>query len=114
MRGILRTDPRVVGGPRRPLLEPARLRVRAILDPGADHGRVAGRIRSAIRDEVAPYLQTEVEFVDRLPMGPRAKFRMVEPLAILGLKPPWSVIDRPSIRMLPAEVGLNPRTSPAE
>ena len=64
-------------------LEPARLRVRAILDPGADRRRVEGLIRSAIRNEVAPYLQTEVEFVDRLPRGPRAKFRVVEPLASL-------------------------------
>ena len=64
-------------------LEPARLRVRAILEPGADRGGVTGRIRSVIRDEVAPYLETEVEFVDRLPRGPRAKFRVVEPLASL-------------------------------
>ena len=61
-------------------VEPARLRVRAILDGRADRGRVAGQIRAVIRDEVAPFLDTEVEFVDRLPTGPRAKFRVVEPL----------------------------------
>jgi phenylacetate-CoA ligase len=66
-------------------LEPARLRVRAILDGDADRGRVAGRIRSVIRGEVAPYLQTDVEFVDRLPTGPRAKFRVVEPLPSLEI-----------------------------
>lgn len=64
-------------------LEPSRLRVRAIVDGEADRGRVAGRIRSAIRGEVAPFLETEVEFVERLPTGPRAKFRVVEPLSSL-------------------------------
>jgi hypothetical protein len=66
-------------------LEPARLRVRAILDGAADRTQVAGRIRAVIRHEVAPYLETEVEFVDRLPRGPRAKFRVVEPLASLEI-----------------------------
>jgi phenylacetate-CoA ligase len=66
-------------------LDPARLRVRAILEPGADRGQAAGRIRSVIRDEVAPFLETEVEFVERLPRGPRAKFRVVEPLASLEI-----------------------------
>ena len=66
-------------------LEPARLRVRAILDPGADQGRIAGRIRSVMRGEVAHFLETEVEFVDRLPTGPRAKFRVVEPMSSLEL-----------------------------
>jgi phenylacetate-CoA ligase len=61
-------------------LEPARLRVRAILDPGADRSDIAGRIRMVLRGEVASFLETEVEFVDRLPTGPRAKFRVVEPL----------------------------------
>jgi phenylacetate-CoA ligase len=64
-------------------LDPARLRVRAILDPGADRGRIAGRIRGVMQGEVAHFLETEVEFVDRLPTGPRAKFRVVEPLAFL-------------------------------
>jgi phenylacetate-CoA ligase len=66
-------------------LEPARLRVRAILDGAADRTEVAGRIRSVIRHEVAPFLETEVEFVDRLPRGPRAKFRVVEPLSSLEI-----------------------------
>ena len=66
-------------------LEPARLRVRAILDGVADRAQVAGRIRSVIRHEVAPFLETEVEFVDRLPRGPSAKFRVVEPLASLEI-----------------------------
>jgi phenylacetate-CoA ligase len=64
-------------------LDPVRLRVRAILDPGADSGGIATRIRSVMQSEVAPFLQTEVEFVDRLPTGPRAKFRVVEPLTSL-------------------------------
>jgi hypothetical protein len=29
---------------------------------------------------VASFLDADVEFVDRLPTGPRAKFRVVEPL----------------------------------
>jgi len=66
-------------------LEPARLRVRAILDAEADRSQVAGRIRSVIRGEVAPFLETDVEFVDRLPTGPRAKFRVVEPLPSLEI-----------------------------
>ena len=66
-------------------LEPARLRVRAILDTDADRVAVAGRIRSAIRGDVATFLETEVEFVDRLPSGPRAKFRVVEPLPSLEI-----------------------------
>lgn len=64
-------------------LEPARLRVRAILDTAADRNRIAGQIRSVMRGEVASFLETEVEFVDRLPTGPRAKFRLVEPLTHL-------------------------------
>jgi phenylacetate-CoA ligase len=64
-------------------LDPARLRVRAILDPGADRSRIAGRIRSVMQGEVAHFLETDVEFVDRLPTGPRAKFRVVEPLSSL-------------------------------
>ena len=66
-------------------LEPSRLRVRAILDGVADRTQVAGRIRSVIRHDVAPFLETEVEFVDRLPRGPRAKFRVVEPLSSLEI-----------------------------
>jgi phenylacetate-CoA ligase len=66
-------------------LEPARLRVRAILRGETDRTQVAGRIRSVIRGEVAPFLETDVEFVDRLPTGPRAKFRVVEPLPFLEI-----------------------------
>ena len=66
-------------------LEPARLRVRAIVGGDADRSDVAGRIRSVIRGEVAPYLETDVEFVDRLPTGSRAKFRVVEPLPSLEI-----------------------------
>jgi hypothetical protein len=36
-----------------------------------------------MQGEVAHFLETDVEFVDRLPTGPRAKFRVVEPLAFL-------------------------------
>jgi hypothetical protein len=36
-----------------------------------------------MQGEVAHFLETDVEFVDRLPTGPRAKFRVVEPLASL-------------------------------
>jgi phenylacetate-CoA ligase len=64
-------------------LDSARLRVSAILEPGADRGRIAGRIRSVMRGEIAHFLETDVEFVDRLPTGPRAKFRVVEPLTSL-------------------------------
>ena len=38
-----------------------------------------------LQGEVAPFLETEVEFVDRLPTGPRAKFRVVEPLPSLEI-----------------------------
>ncbi len=62
-------------------VEPARIRVRAIVAPVASLDAVAGRIRALIRAEVAPYLETDVEFVDHLPTGPRAKFRVVQPLA---------------------------------
>ena len=37
---------------------------------------------------------------------------IVEPLAIRLLKPPCSVTDNPSTRILPALEGLKPRTSP--
>jgi phenylacetate-CoA ligase len=62
-------------------LDPARIRVRAIVAPVVSLDAVAGRIRELIRAEVAPYLETDVEFVDHLPTGPRAKFRVVQPLA---------------------------------
>jgi hypothetical protein len=62
-------------------LEPSRIRVRAIVAPVVSLEAVATRIRALIRAEVAPYLETDVEFVDHLPTGPRAKFRVVQPLA---------------------------------
>jgi hypothetical protein len=37
-------------------------------------------MRTALQFDVAPFLDADVEFVDRLPTGPRAKFRVVEPL----------------------------------
>jgi len=61
-------------------LDQARLRVRAILDGTADHIVVANQVRHALRYDVAPFLDAEVEFVDQLPTGPRAKFRVVEAL----------------------------------
>jgi phenylacetate-coenzyme A ligase PaaK-like adenylate-forming protein len=62
-------------------MDQARLRVRAILEGAADRSAVAAQVRSTLRYDVAPFLDAEVEFVDRLPTGPRAKFRVVEPLA---------------------------------
>ena len=61
-------------------LDPARVRVRAILEATADRAAVMAQVRTALRFEVAPYLDADFEFVDRLPTGPRAKFRVVEPL----------------------------------
>jgi phenylacetate-CoA ligase len=61
-------------------LDPARVRVRAILEGAANHETIAAQMRTALRFEVAPFLDADVEFVDRLPTGPRAKFRVVEPL----------------------------------
>jgi phenylacetate-CoA ligase len=62
-------------------LDQERVRVRAILDSAADQTQVTAQVRTALRHEVAPFLNADVEFVDRLPTGPRAKFRVVEPLA---------------------------------
>ena len=62
-------------------LDQAKIRVRAILDGTADRSAVTAQVRTAVRYDVAPFLDTEVEFVDHLPTGPRAKFRVVEPLA---------------------------------
>ena len=59
----------------------ARLRVRAIVGPGTERAVVAERVRTLLRAEVASFLETDVEFVDHLPTGPRAKFRVVQPLA---------------------------------
>lgn len=61
-------------------LDPARVRVRAIAEGAADREAIAQQMRSALRFDVAPFLDADVEFVDRLPTGPRAKFRVVEPL----------------------------------
>jgi phenylacetate-CoA ligase len=61
-------------------LDQARVRVRAILEAAADRTVVTAQVRSALRYEVAPFLDADVEFVDRLPSGPLAKFRVVEPL----------------------------------
>ena len=61
-------------------LDPARVRVRAIAHPDANHAAMAERIRAALRTEVAPFLEAEIEFVDRLAQVPRAKFRVVQPL----------------------------------
>jgi len=61
-------------------LDPARVRVRAILEGAANREAIADQMRNALRFDVAPFLDADVEFVDRLPTGPRAKFRVVEPL----------------------------------
>lgn len=61
-------------------LDPARVRVRAILEAAANRETIAAEMRTALRFDVAPFLDADVEFVDRLPTGPRAKFRVVEPL----------------------------------
>ncbi|HET6837092.1 MAG TPA: hypothetical protein VFH24_03555, partial [Gemmatimonadales bacterium] len=61
-------------------LAPARLRVRAIAEAAANRDTIAQEMRTAIRFGVADFLDADVEFVDRLPTGPRAKFRVVEPL----------------------------------
>jgi len=63
-------------------LDVSRLRVRAIVRPGVARSLVADRVRTLMRTEVAPFVETEVEFVDHLPTGPRAKFRVVHPLAV--------------------------------
>ncbi len=61
-------------------LDPVRLRVRAIAEGAANRERIAHEMRTALRYDVAPFIDVDVEFVDRLPTGPRAKFRVVEPL----------------------------------
>jgi phenylacetate-CoA ligase len=62
-------------------LDPARVRVRAIVGSESDRGYVAGRVQAVLRTHVAPFLEAEVEFVDRLLTGPRAKFRVVQSLS---------------------------------
>jgi phenylacetate-CoA ligase len=61
-------------------LDPARVRVRAIAESAANRETIAHEMRTALRFDVAPFLDADVEFVDRLPTGPRAKFRVVEPM----------------------------------
>ena len=61
-------------------LDPARVRVRAIAEAAANRATIAQEMRTALRFDVATFLDADVEFVDRLPTGPRAKFRVVEPL----------------------------------
>jgi phenylacetate-CoA ligase len=61
-------------------LDQARVRVRAIVDAAVDRTAVTEQVRTALRYDVAPFLDADVEFVDRLPTGPRAKFRVVEAL----------------------------------
>ena len=63
-------------------LDLGRVRVRAIVGSESDRSQVADRVRTALRAQVAPFLETEVEFVDQLPTGPRAKFRVVQSLAL--------------------------------
>jgi phenylacetate-coenzyme A ligase PaaK-like adenylate-forming protein len=61
-------------------MDQARVRVRAILEGAADRAAVTAQVQTALRFDVASYLDADVEFVDRLPTGPRAKFRVVEAL----------------------------------
>jgi phenylacetate-CoA ligase len=61
-------------------VDPARVRVRAILEGAANRETIAAQMRTALRFDVASFLDADVEFVERLPTGPRAKFRVVEPL----------------------------------
>jgi phenylacetate-CoA ligase len=67
-------------------LDPGRVRIRAIAEAGADRSAVAERIRAILRSDVAPFLEVEVEYVDRLATGPRAKFRVVEPLTTVEIR----------------------------
>ena len=62
-------------------LDAARVRVRAIAEGAANRDTIAHEMRTALRFVVAPSLDADVEFVDQLPTGPQAKFRVVEPLA---------------------------------
>jgi phenylacetate-CoA ligase len=61
-------------------LDSTRLRVRAMLESAVDREIAAAQMREILRFQVAAFLHTDVEFVDRFPTGPRAKFRVVEPL----------------------------------
>jgi phenylacetate-CoA ligase len=66
-------------------LGPARVRIRAMLDAAADRQLIAQQMRDALRRDVAPFLDAEVEFVDQFPATARAKFRVVEPLGVAPL-----------------------------
>jgi phenylacetate-CoA ligase len=61
-------------------LDSTRLRVRAMLESAVDREIAAAQMREILRFQVASFLHTDVEFVDQFPTGPRAKFRVVEPL----------------------------------
>jgi phenylacetate-CoA ligase len=61
-------------------MDPTRLRIRAMLESAVDRELAASQMREILRFQVASFLNTDVEFVDRFPSGPRAKFRVVEPL----------------------------------
>jgi phenylacetate-CoA ligase len=61
-------------------VDPARLRVHVIVGSESNRDQVADRVQTMLRAHVAPFLEAEVEFVDRLPTGPRAKFRVVQSL----------------------------------
>ncbi|HZA98388.1 MAG TPA: hypothetical protein VE399_06390, partial [Gemmatimonadales bacterium] len=61
-------------------LDPARVRVRAIAEGAANRETIAQEMRTVLRYDVASFLDADVEFVDRLPTGAAAKFRVVEPL----------------------------------
>jgi phenylacetate-CoA ligase len=63
-------------------LDLGRVRVRAIVGSESDRNQVTDRVRTLLRAQVAPFLEAEVEFVDRLPTGPRAKFRVVQSLPL--------------------------------
>ncbi|MFL5401796.1 MAG: phenylacetate--CoA ligase family protein [Gemmatimonadales bacterium] len=62
-------------------LDPARVRIRAMLEAAVDRDHFTTQVRDVLRFEVASFLDADVEFVERFPSGPRAKFRVVEPLA---------------------------------
>jgi phenylacetate-CoA ligase len=62
-------------------LDSVRLHVRAIAEGAANRDTIARELQTALRFDVAPFLEADVEFVDRLPTGPRAKFRVVQALA---------------------------------
>jgi phenylacetate-CoA ligase len=64
-------------------LGPAHLTVRAIVSGTADRGAIADRVRATLRLEVASTLDVRVEFVERLPTGPQAKFRVVQRMEAL-------------------------------